>query len=71
MIDFNQIPMTRLDNIPVTRLSDIPVTILDDIQSQMDPNALVNRVFMKESVERNIPINELIQRRDSQSNLYR
>jgi hypothetical protein len=56
----NEIPLTRLDDIPVTRLDDVQVRILDDIQSEMDPNALVNRVFMMESVERNIPINELI-----------
>jgi hypothetical protein len=56
----SEIPMTRLDDIPVVRLDNIPVTILDDIQSSMDPNALVNRVFMMKSVERNIPIPELI-----------
>ncbi|MGV8086411.1 MAG: hypothetical protein ACP5N1_02150 [Candidatus Woesearchaeota archaeon] len=56
----NEIPLTRLDNIHITRLDNIPVTILDNIQSTMDPNALVNRVFMKDSVERNIPVNELM-----------
>jgi hypothetical protein len=61
----NDIPITRLDSIPITRLDNIPITILDDVQSSMDPNALVNRVFMKESIERNIPITELI------SNSYR
>ncbi|HEY9702227.1 MAG TPA: hypothetical protein V6C58_07260 [Allocoleopsis sp.] len=56
----DQIPLTRLDDIPITRLDDFQVTILDDIQSQMDPNALVNRVFMRESIRTGIPINELI-----------
>ena len=56
----DEIPLRRLDDIPITRLDDIPVTILDDIQSSMDPGALVNRVFMMDSVERNIPINQLI-----------
>jgi hypothetical protein len=59
----DEIPLTRLDSIPVTRLDDFQVTILDDIQSQMDPNALVNRVFMMQSVQTGIPINELIARR--------
>ena len=56
----NEFSLTRLDDISVTRLDDIPVTILDDVQSDMDPNALVNRVFMMQSVEKNISIPELI-----------
>ena len=48
------IPMTRLDDIPVTRLDSIPIRILDDIQSSMDPNALVNRVFMMDEERRNV-----------------
>lgn len=59
----DQIPLAVLSDIPMTRLDEIPVTILDDIQSQMDPNALVNRVFMRESIQTGVPINELIQRR--------
>jgi len=59
----NEFSLTRLDDVSVTRLDDIPITILDEIQSSMDPNALVNRVFMMESVERNIPITELINNR--------
>ena len=55
------IPLTILNDVPTTRLDDIPLTILDDIQSQMSPNELVNRVFMKDSIERNISINELIE----------
>ena len=50
----NEILMTRLDDIPVERLDDISITILDDIQSSMDPNALVNRVFMMDSERRNV-----------------
>ncbi len=50
----NEIPMTRLDDIPVTRLDSIPVTILDDIQSSMDPNALVNRVFILDAERNNV-----------------
>jgi hypothetical protein len=50
-----EIPITRLDDIPVTRLDNIPISILDDIQSSMDPNALVNRVVIIESEERDIP----------------
>jgi len=56
----DSIQLTRLDDIPITRLDDVPISILDDIQSSMNPNELVNRVFMMESVERNIPIDELI-----------
>ncbi|MGV8141113.1 MAG: hypothetical protein ACP5NW_01575 [Candidatus Woesearchaeota archaeon] len=54
------IPLRRLDDIPVTRLDPIPVRILDDIQSSISPNELVNRVFMMDSVRRNIPITELM-----------
>jgi len=48
------IPMTRLDDIPVTRLDSVPIRILDDIQSEMSPNALVNRVFMLDVERRNV-----------------
>ena len=51
----SDILVTRLDNIPITRLDAIPITILDEIQSQMDPDALVNRIVIVESIERNIP----------------
>ena len=50
----DSIPITRLDDIPVTRLDDTPITILDDIQSEMDPNALVNRVFIMDTERRNV-----------------
>lgn len=48
------IPLSRLDDVSVTRLDEVPVTILDDIQSSMDPNALVNRVFMMDIERRNV-----------------
>jgi len=48
------ISMTRLDDLPVTRLDSIPIRILDDIQSSMDPNASVNRVFMMDAERRNV-----------------
>ena len=44
-----------MSDILVTRLDIIPITILDQIQSQMDPDALVNRVVIVESIERDIP----------------
>ena len=46
--------LTRLDDIPVTRLDEFPISILDDIQSSMDPNALVNRVFILDVERRNV-----------------
>jgi len=52
MDDFT--PITRIDDFPVTRLDEIPIHILDDIQASMDPNALVNRVFMLDSQRRNV-----------------
>lgn len=48
------IPITMLSDIPTTRLDSTPVTILDDIQSSMDPNALVNRVFRLDVERRNV-----------------
>ena len=50
----NEFSLTRLDDIFVTRLDSVPVTILDDIQSQMDPNELVNRVFILDSERKNV-----------------
>jgi len=50
----NEIPLTRLDDFSVTRLDYIPIAILDDIQSSMDPNALVNRVFIMDVERRNV-----------------
>ena len=50
----NEISLTRLDDVPVTRLDEIPIAILDDIQSSMDPNALVNRVFIMDVERRNV-----------------
>ena len=55
----NEFSLTRLDDISITRLDNIPITILDEIQT-LDPNALVNRVFMMQSIEKNISIPELI-----------
>jgi hypothetical protein len=49
----DEIPMARLDDIPVTRLDSIPIRVLDDIQSEMGPNAMVNRVFMMDAERRN------------------
>jgi len=45
---------TMLCDIPMTRLDNIQITILDDIQSSMDPNAPVNRVFRMDSDRRNV-----------------
>ena len=50
----NEFSLTRLDNIAVKRLDELPVTILDDIQSSMDPNELVNRVFIMDVERRNV-----------------
>jgi len=49
----NEFSLTRLDDFAVTRLDDIPIKILDDIQSSMDPNELVNRVFILDDERRN------------------
>jgi hypothetical protein len=54
MKKMSEIPLTRLDNIPVRRLDEIPITIMDYIQSSMDPNAPVNRVFILDIERRNV-----------------
>ncbi len=50
----NEFSLRRLDDIPVSRLDTIPISILDDIQSSMDPNELVNRVFILDDERRNV-----------------